>query len=169
MNWKKHREALSSLGLGGTFIAAGTGVFLAARRVIFSDQPVDHPVALTVVGLLGILLGLPLFIWGLRMLIPGYSVEKKERDFIVVGCVVTLVFVTLVAILLTMIATFAWQPEDERRFSGGWTGSIWEHRIVWAVAAAVFDAAALLAWGLLAYGAFRSIFDRKPETPHRAS
>lgn len=146
-------------------MAGGTVVLLYALGVIFTDQPAEHPVALSLVGLLGILPGLCLFIFGLGRFGPLQVSEKRERYFILTGCAVSLIVVTLMGVLLTMVATFAWEPEEERRFSGGYIGSAWEHRIVWALAAAVFDAVALLVWGLLAYQAVRWILGRETVSP----
>jgi hypothetical protein len=153
--------ALAHIGGGGLFMAGGTVVLLYGLGHIFTDQPTDHPVATSMVGLLGILPGACLVILGLRMLGPPQSSEQKERDFIVTGCAISLIVITLMGLILTAVALFAWEPDEERRFSGGFTGSIWEHRIAWGLIAAALDAVALVVWGLLAYQAVRWLLGRR--------
>lgn len=66
------------------------------------------------------------------------SAEERlmfERASAIIGFVV----LGFIAFGCTTVAVYAWLPEQARAFSGGFSGSVWEHRVVWALGALVFD------------------------------
>lgn len=143
------KGAAANIVAGAVFTIAGTLLELHAFGAVFADQPSAHPWLVAIAGLLGIVPGICFVVLGLRTASRS-ATQAKSNDEVLVGCIVSLASVTLMAILLTAVAVFAWQTDPSGRFSGGITGSIWEHRIIWSLAAGAFDAAALLAWYALA-------------------
>lgn len=69
---------------------------------------------------------------------------------------------TILGAAATWGAVYSWVPGFETRFSGGLTGTIYEHRIVWAVVAGILDPLALLFWLAILFGGLRAAWgDRK--------
>lgn len=153
--------AVPNLFGGAIFLAAGLLVELYAAGMVLKDQPPEHPFLLSAVGLAGVIPGAAFLIAGVRMLAPGHTREHSRQTEIAVGCTLAVVTITVLAIGLTSAAVASWQSDQEHRFEGGLTGSMWEHRIVWSVAAAIFDLAAVVVWCALIAASFQWLVSRR--------
>jgi hypothetical protein len=155
------RKAARPNIVGGTiFTIAGILIELYAFGFVLADRPHEYPWLIAVLGLLGLLPGACFLILGFREMRPQ-TAEARKRDEVAVGCTLAVIVVTIMAILLTAVAVFSWQPDPSGRFFGGITGTMWEHRIVWTLTAGLFDAVALFVWWAIAMGVVRSATDRR--------
>jgi hypothetical protein len=129
-----------SLGLGVTLLGHVAGVWQVDTRA--------GPVLLGVVGGVCMVVGVYCaFLAIVNARRDGRAPDAAERAAIGrVSNRVGLVVLVAIAAMLTIVAYYAWLPEQRAAFSGGVTGSVWELRFVWAFAALVFDAIAL--WAL---------------------
>lgn len=132
---------------GMVFLATGIGILW----VYFSGFPIEPRAArwaLVPLGLLGAVPGIYFlfaFAW------PFFAGGKKPPASAL--SLMISVMLTCMGVLLTWAASEAWgAAQPGPRFSGGLTGTIYEHRIVWTLAAAVVDGIALLAWLGLLFG-----------------
>lgn len=137
------------LAMSLAFLGSGGFVLLFYLAVIFKDVPGERHWSLPLLGGIAVLIGILFLAFAIvealsRRLSPGAL--HQIRFMLSYG--LALAVLTTLAAGLTWAAFVAWQgePAAASSFSGGITGSIYEHRIVWTLAALVIDLLALVAW-----------------------
>jgi hypothetical protein len=147
------------------FLGGGSFLLLFYFNVILKDVAGERHWALPIFGGVAIAIGL---ICLLLAIVEGLSRKLSpyaDRITFVLSYGLALVVVTTLAATCTWAAIVAWQAESAAgaRLSGGITGSIYEHRIVWTLAAAVLDLLALVVWLVAFLGSIGALI-RKRQT-----
>jgi hypothetical protein len=124
----------------------GTALLLHVAGWIELDTQAG-PVFLGVLGVTSLLIaGYALYLAIGNARRGGRAQDAVERArYARVTAFIGWVALLFLAFAMTTIAYYAWLPEQAGAFSGGITGSVWEMRAAWALAALVFDAIAVYA------------------------
>jgi hypothetical protein len=137
--WLGWLWAAISLPLGVALLLHVAGVVTLETRA--------GPVLLGVVGVLCLVVGgYCAFLAIVNAARRGADADPAQLERIRrVSSAVGLVILVGLALTLTVVAYYAWLPEQRAAFSGGVTASVWELRFVWGFAALVFDLIAVAA------------------------